>query len=556
MSIEERLRSGIGDAVDRAPLGSGDVAVAESDGRRLRRRRQSAVVVGAGVVVALVAVSVAVVSGGDPDPVDPALPPSPAPAPVTAAGWTRAASGPLSPRYGPLMVGVGSRVLVLGGHSTAPCPPGADCIDPDDLLTDAAVYDVEADVWAEVSDPPVSVVGAGAVAADHVVVLGTDRDWVSYDPVGDTWESLPSPPVTSYGPEVALDGLVYARTADRARDVLVLDLASRSWSTIPADPLVPRLTDTSLFATDAGVVLAGVNYDEAAPDEPTLQQADVWDGSTWRRLPPTGQIGPFYHWTGSHLVGLERGSADGGAVNGWDRAYPFGGRLDPVSGAWSPVSGLPSSFGSVDGAWSVEAAAGPWMAASGFVYDDVVGVVAELGRPGSPVDTELAGAWADGRLVVFGGYDEDRRSSGAAALSSETWVWTPGSPSSPSSSPSTSVVEEGDPAVWTLPRASRPDPTTTSLEVDVSRLGCNSGVTGRVLAPVVDYRATEVIVTFEVEADSDGGRCQGNDAVPWRLVLDQPLGDRALVDGACLIDGAATGTSHCQPYNGVRFEPA
>ncbi|GAA5143708.1 hypothetical protein GCM10023340_09750 [Nocardioides marinquilinus] len=430
MSIEDRLTSSIKDAVEQAPLPPGDLATATTRGHRLRRRRRMAVVGGSSALVAAIALTAALVTGGT-DRTDRTTPVAPDPSPAPGPGsWTRAADSPLSARYGPLMVGVGSRVLIMGGHSSEPCPPGADCAIPDDALTDAAVYDVATDTWSVVAAPPARFARTRAVVADEVVVFGTDGDWITYDPAANTWGHLPAPAVATNGPEAALDGRIYARESQTpTRDVLVLDVATRTWSRVPTDPLTPRLTDNSLFATDAGVVLAGVNYDEAAPDEPTLTQADLWDGATWTRLPRTGQIGPFYHWTGNRLIGLERGTADGGQTNGWDRAYPYGGALDPTTGTWSPVPGLPTDYGPRNDSWSVDAADGPLVTTSGLVYDDRSQTMTDLGRPDSPVDIELTGAWADGRLVVFGGSDEDARAAGAASLSDETWVWTPGSAS-------------------------------------------------------------------------------------------------------------------------------
>jgi hypothetical protein len=199
----------------------------------------------------------------------------------------------------------------------------------------------------------------------------------------------------------------------------VLDLAAGEWRSLPADPLTPRLTEGRVFATDAGIVLAGVNYEEAAPDEPTLTQADVWDGESWRRLPRTGMIGPLYHWAGERILGLEIGGADGGEVDGWGRWYPFAGALDPATGEWSAVDGVPDYEEARKADWRVEAADGPLFATAGFVYDDRTGDWTLLGRPDSDLDWELTGVWADGRLVVFGGADED------GDLSAETWVWAP-----------------------------------------------------------------------------------------------------------------------------------
>lgn len=554
MSIEERLASGIADAVDKAVLGHGDLAVAATRGRRLRRRRRTLVVAGASATVAAVAATATLVAGG-PQGAEP-LEPDPAP-PTGPAGWTQAEAGPLSARYGPLMIAVGDLVLVMGGHSDAPCPRGADCVLPDDELTDAATYDVATGRWAKISEPPVHLDQlTDAVVVDELVVVGTNSRWFAYDPQADDWQTIPEPGVDSTGPLAAADGLVYARGVDnRTREVLVLDVAARTWSALPTDPLTPSLTDTTVFATDAGVVLSGVNYEEAAPDEPTLTQADLWDGEMWTRLPRTGQIGPLYHWTGERLVGLEIGEADGGLVNGWDGSYPAGGSLDPATGEWARVPGLSSGYGSLsDDNWAVEAADGPLVATFGRVYDDRTQTWVDLGRPDSPVDSELAGVWANGRLVVVGGYDEDARGRGAAALSAETWIWSPGSPVTTDPPADVASASDGDPAIWTLPPATRPAPTTTSLTLDVARLGCNSGVTGIVLAPALDYREKEVVVTFQVETDRDGGRCPGNRPVAYDLVLEEPLGDRSLVDGACLPNGAAATTSWCQP-DGVRFRP-
>ena len=69
-------------------------------------------------------------------------------------------------------------------------------------------------------------------------------------------------------------------------------------------------------------------------------------------------------------------------------------------------------------------------------------------------------------------------------------------------------------------------------------------MTGRVLAPTVELTDAEVVVTFLVETDLDGGECPSNDAVPYEVDLGEPIGDRALVDGACL-EGGAVSTSFC-----------
>lgn len=116
--------------------------------------------------------------------------------------------------------------------------------------------------------------------------------------------------------------------------------------------------------------------------------------------------------------------------------------------------------------------------------------------------------------------------------------------------PSTAV---GDPAVWSIPEGTQLTKSSTVFTVDVQRLGCNSGVTGKALAPTIEYTDSEVMLTFQVEADKDGGRCPSNNPVEYNVTLDEPLGNRTLADGQCSPGEAAANTSHCRP-DGIRWE--
>lgn len=326
-------------------------------------------------------------------------------APAGDAGWTRAADPPLSARHGPLLAWTGSEVLALGGHTGPACPPNADCVDLDDEVRDGAAYDPGTDTWRPVAPAPFDVDRfTGHVVVDGDLVVGDQRRWWSYDTAADTWTRLPDG--AGGVPEAERGGLVHTHDGRR---VQVLDLATSTWAELPPDPLQPALEGGAVFATDAGVVLTGVSYREAPPNEPTLTQADLWDGSTWRRLPRTGMIGPLLHWTGERLVGAGIGGADGGEVNGWDRAYPFGGALDPATGAWSELPGAPGYEDLDDSTWRLEAAAGTLVATAGFVYDDADGTWTPLGRPESTVREDVAAVFAGDRLVTVGGTDADLR---------------------------------------------------------------------------------------------------------------------------------------------------
>ena len=141
---------------------------------------------------------------------------------------------------------------------------------------------------------PIGTATTGHVVDDGRPVLGDEHGWWSYDPEADEWARLPEPDGRSTG--VAQRRATAASTptsaVDRCRSSTSPPGSGRA---LPVDPLAPRLTDASVFATDAGVVLSGVNYHEAAPDEPTLDPGvDLWDGDDVDSgCRATGMIGPL-----------------------------------------------------------------------------------------------------------------------------------------------------------------------------------------------------------------------------------------------------------------------
>jgi len=113
----------------------------------------------------------------------------------------------------------------------------------------------------------------------------------------------------------------------------------------------------------------------------------------------------------------------------------------------------------------------------------------------------------------------------------------------------------GAAAVWTLADRKAVTGSSTRFVARVTRLECNSGVTGEVLPPAVLVTDTEVVVTFAVEPREAGNAdCQGNDQVPYDVLLDEPLIGRTLVDGQCLPGAEAATTSSCAD-GGTRWEP-
>lgn len=103
----------------------------------------------------------------------------------------------------------------------------------------------------------------------------------------------------------------------------------------------------------------------------------------------------------------------------------------------------------------------------------------------------------------------------------------------------------GDPAVWNIDSNDRPTPASVSFTALVTRLGCNGGETGEVLAPSIAKEEARIVVTFTVDALPAGAHtCPGNKHVPLMVDIGEPIGQRELVDGACL-SGEAVRTSFC-----------
>ncbi|CAN5786394.1 hypothetical protein BH24CHL5_BH24CHL5_03890 [soil metagenome] len=90
-------------------------------------------------------------------------------------------------------------------------------------------------------------------------------------------------------------------------------------------------------------------------------------------------------------------------------------------------------------------------------------------------------------------------------------------------------------AWWELAADERPTDASSDLGLVVYEAGCASGQSpeGRVEGPTIAYSATEVVITFTVRPPPGTIRtCPSAPGVPVSVHLAEPLGGRALVDGA------------------------
>ncbi len=113
----------------------------------------------------------------------------------------------------------------------------------------------------------------------------------------------------------------------------------------------------------------------------------------------------------------------------------------------------------------------------------------------------------------------------------------------------------GEAATWTIDPGAVVTAATRSFSVLVTRLGCADGVTGDVLEPVIVTDANQVVITLSVDPldPTLDYTCPTNNANSLLVHLDEPLGNRSLVDGACLGESPARQTSACET-GAVRFQ--
>ncbi|MGO2937274.1 MAG: hypothetical protein ACTICQ_06830 [Glutamicibacter arilaitensis] len=109
-------------------------------------------------------------------------------------------------------------------------------------------------------------------------------------------------------------------------------------------------------------------------------------------------------------------------------------------------------------------------------------------------------------------------------------------------------------AQWTLIDPAGVNESSTSLQLGVMAIACTSGTTGEIAATDVELSNDQIVIGIAVEpAEGDTHTCPGNETVPYTLELDEPVGDRTLIDASCL-EGIGQKTTACQD-GGIRWSP-
>jgi hypothetical protein len=325
--------------------------------------------------------------------------------------WSRVPGGPLSPRHDALAVWLDDRFLVVGGWSTRPCPPNADCAAPEEPAnSDGAMFDPATEEWTPIAEAPVPVSGHNAVVMDGRLYVSTGDEWRTDSPVGvwryspqpDTWRRMPAPP--PYARLVAACHRLFAFSTtdelERSRDFL-LDEEAGIWLPLPDDPLGPSFDREAVWADGAMLLTAKDLVASPGSEEPSLVRLARLDADTleWTELPDSDIIGWSPTMVGGLVVFPHTGTADGGEVDNWGRDVAFGGILNPGTGEWQPLPDPPPGGGLI-GALLVSAGR---TVVGGHLLDPATGDWTLVPDLPPPDRTSPAVAAGDSAILVWGG---------------------------------------------------------------------------------------------------------------------------------------------------------
>jgi len=356
--------------------------------------------------------------------------------------WQPIAESPLLPRSGAVAVWTGEEMVVYGGSTGPPCPPGAGCVgpSPDELARDGAAYDPDTDSWRSLADSPQSVAYATAewTGTEMVLLVPQLPDGrqpaatLAYDPATDRWQQL-DPPPDNWLTRGEWNGqqIVYWQSEESAdRTDWSLDVATGTWAEIGDDPLGETFDRSYTWVGDrfivTGLLISGVDNDESEQDvfhvaeytPPSPQRPE-----RWRSLPPS-TVG---FWDANWLFHdgvLINPSQDAVAMLG-ERAHPPpGGQLDLATGEWAPIPQIDATPAQVLAGCQLPMIgnAGDWVAGGGPVLVSVSPADTQL-VPGCEdlVDPDVA-VWAGEQLIVWGGPASDFRSN---LNSGYAWIPSP-----------------------------------------------------------------------------------------------------------------------------------
>ncbi|MDT0276431.1 Kelch repeat-containing protein [Blastococcus goldschmidtiae] len=361
-------------------------------------------------------------------------------APETGAGWRQLPDPPLGPRDDAVLVGLGDRVLVVGGEEFS-CPPNADCTAPQEpLFDDGAVYDSATDAWRATAPPPFGLRrGRGVTAAldgtAYLVTTCADGPaceapprLLSYRPDDDRWTDhgpVPGPqPLPRRVTTVGGSLLVYSTgdTLVEAADLL-FDPETSAWTELPDDPL-PMTDDRFMVPVEGHLVLAASpsavlppdtgSADPAARSDRTPAARFDLDRGEWAVLPDApGQ--------GHQLLPTDRGPLLDGHYSG-----ASGWLLDTGTWTWSALPVHDLEYDDINGVLDRDRAVYDIHSLAFtrlLVYDSVTDAYVTFPSPPGREDVYGDSSTALGRDLVVVGGQRSGTAPGDDDPAADAWLW-------------------------------------------------------------------------------------------------------------------------------------
>lgn len=204
----------------------------------------------------------------------------------------------------------------------------------------------------------------------------------------------------------------------------------------------------------------------------------------------------------------------------------------------------------VDGASGLRLAAGIWQAWDGETWTtthqasivdvDTTPETPEIRPIDEAIGVDTVGIPAAGR-VAFLVPPPDQAPPGPYRLCLDVEVQTP-APDSVTLCEQVTVTlpdlvpgyPDRDAATWALDPDDPPDPAHAVVTVLVTRAECTDGAAGPLLEPEVEDMGDAVRI--RISAGPGDGPCPTDEPVPVEVDLGAPLGERSLIDGACMDD--------------------
>ena len=95
---------------------------------------------------------------------------------------------------------------------------------------------------------------------------------------------------------------------------------------------------------------------------------------------------------------------------------------------------------------------------------------------------------------------------------------------------------------WVDPAGPAITPETRTFKALVLEQACANGQSsdGRIAPPLVEYQADAIVLTFGVTPFPGGADCPGHQPGHYSVTLEEPIGDRALLDGGVFPPGDAS----------------